>query len=177
MPALKNRRRERFAVEIASMTPYDRAYVAAGFKDSPWAAYNANKLAHDPVVSARIDEMRAEFSDRSGLHAEYIQRQLLPLVEANPQDLFAVMINPADGREIEKLRGVTELPRRLAAAIQKIKFDSETGTVTEISLHNKNEAGGTLLRSVGAFKVALTDPDGEGPAKIIHEVTWKQSPT
>jgi hypothetical protein len=88
MPALKNRRRERFALEIASMTPYARAYAEAGFKDSPWAAYNANKLAHDPAVAARIEELRTEFAGRSQIHAEYIQRQLLPLVEANPQDLF-----------------------------------------------------------------------------------------
>lgn len=132
------------------MTPYDRAYIAAGFKDSEWAPYNANKLAHAPEVAVRIEELRAEFADRAGLHAEYLQRQLLPLVEANAQDLFALETD-ATGRAVEKLRGITALPRRLAAAIQKIKFDSETGTVTEVNLYNKIEAGSTLLRSVGGL--------------------------
>lgn len=158
MPKLKNRKRERFAIEVASMTPYDRAYVAAGFKDSQWAPYNANKLAHAPEVEARIEELRAEFADRAGLHAEYLQRQLLPLVEANAQDLF-MMTADATGRKRETLRPVTELPRRLAAAIQKIKFDPDTGSPLEIALYNKNDAGGTLLRSVGGLTDRLQVSD------------------
>jgi hypothetical protein len=84
MPKLKNRKREHFAVEVASMAPLDRAYVLAGYRDTPWARYNASKLAHVAEVAARIDELQAEFSVRSGIHAEYIQRKL----EANPKDLY-----------------------------------------------------------------------------------------
>ena len=50
------------SLEIASMVPYDRAYVTAGFKDSPWARYNANRLAHDPQVAARTEGLRCEFA-------------------------------------------------------------------------------------------------------------------
>src|SRR6266702_7869597 len=82
MPRLKNRKREHFAVEVASMTPPDRAYLLAGFKDSKWSPYNASKLANAPAVAARIAELQREFAERAQLHVEYLQRLLLPLVEA-----------------------------------------------------------------------------------------------
>jgi hypothetical protein len=169
MPALKNRRRERFALEIASMTPPGKAYTESGFKASPWAPYNASKLMHDPAVAARIDELRTVIGDRAGIHAEYIQRQLLPLIEANAQDLFAT----ADriGGKRDTLRPISELPRDLAAAIKKIKCDPETGMVTEVDLYNKTEAGNVLLRSVGAMTDNLKVSER---AHVIHEVMWRE---
>jgi hypothetical protein len=152
MPKLKSRKREMFAIEVASMTPLDRAYVLAGYSDTPWARYNASKLAHVPEVAARIDELLAEFSARSGIHAEYIQRKLLPIVEANAADLFEARIDAAGHAAGHQLKAIPDLPRSLAAAISKIKCDPETGAVTEVSLYSKNEAGSTLLRSVGALK-------------------------
>jgi hypothetical protein len=161
MATLKNRRRERFAIEIAGMTPLAKAYAEAGFKASPWAPYNASKLMHDPAVAARIDELRDAIGDRAKIHAEYIQRKLLPLVEANPQDLFEAASNGA-GQRCDALRQITELPRELAAAIQKIKCDPKTGAVTEISLYDKTAAGNVLLRSVGA----MSDNVSENPITI-----------
>jgi hypothetical protein len=151
MVPLKNRKREAFCREIAASTPYSRAYELAGYGGQPrWWEYNARKLAQQPEVRARIEELQVEFSRMAGLHAAYIQQQLLPLVEANPQDLY----HP-DG----SLRPITELPRALAKAIHKIKLDPETGRVVEISLHNPNEAGSTLLRSL------------PGGAVSRHEIT------
>jgi hypothetical protein len=152
MPKLKSRKREMFAIEVAAMTPLDRAYVLAGYADTPWARYNASKLAHVPEVAARIDELQARFSERSGIHAEYIQRLLLPVVEANAADLFEPRIDAAGHVTGHQLKPIPALPRDLSAAISKIKCDPETGSVTEVSLYNKNEAGSTLLRSVGALK-------------------------
>jgi hypothetical protein len=169
MPALKNRRRERFALEIASMTPLGKAYTESGFKASPWAPYNASKLMHDPAVAARIDELRTVIGDRAGIHAEYIQRQLLPLVEANAQDLFNTL-PVAGGGKRDALRPISELPRDLAAAIKKIKCDPETGAVTEIDLYNKTEAGTVLLRSVGGL-VDKLQLDGRLMEKKLSEMT------
>jgi phage terminase small subunit len=95
MPALRNQRHERFAVEVAAMTPLDRAYVAAGHRETS-AKYNASRLANHPKVAARINELGREFAMRSGIHAEYLQRLLLPLAEANVQDLY--IVGP-DGQE------------------------------------------------------------------------------
>jgi hypothetical protein len=149
MPRLRNRRRERFAVEIAAMTPFDRAYVAAGYTDSPWACYNASRLSNLPEVAERIKELQAEFQERSQIRAEYVQRKLLPLVEANVADLFEPQGDLFEGRE--RLKAIKSLPRDLAAAISKVKCDPETGRVTEIILYSKIEAGNVLLRSVGGI--------------------------
>jgi hypothetical protein len=67
MPKLQSRKREMFAIEVASMTPLGRTYVLAGYSDTPWARYNASKLAHVPEVAARIGELMDQFSDRSGI--------------------------------------------------------------------------------------------------------------
>jgi terminase small subunit-like protein len=153
MSKLKSRKREMFAIEVAAMTPLDRAYVQAGYSDTIWARYNASKLAHVPEVANRIDELRKEFSARSGIHAEYIQRKLLPVIEANPQDLYEIK-HDSSGHNIERLRAISEMPRNLAAAIQKVKLDPETGTVVEVAFYSKVEGANVLLRSVGAIKEA-----------------------
>src|SRR5262245_28861399 len=140
MPKLTNRRRERFAIEIAAMVPLEQAYVAAGFKDSQWARFNASKLSHHPEVAARIQELQDEFAARSQLSVEYLQAQLLPLLEANPRDLFQPAIDAA-GNRVNKLRPISEMPRRLAAAISRFKVD-EQGTVREIVMADKISAGG-----------------------------------
>jgi hypothetical protein len=75
----------------------------------------------------------------------------LPIVEANPKDLFEPLLG-ADGKKHgDKLKAVSDLPRELAAAISRIKCDPESGEVVEIVLANKIEAGNVLLRSVGAL--------------------------
>lgn len=145
------------------MTPYDRAYVEAGFSNTPWARYNANRLAHDPAVAARIAELRGEFEERSQIHVEYLQRKLLPIIEANAQDLFTTWVTP-DGRALQVLKSISAMPRDLAAAIKKIKCDPETGAITEIDLYGKIEAGSVLLRSVGGLvdRLKVSDDDIAG---------------
>ena len=125
MPKLKSRKREMFAIEVAAMTPLAQAYTSAGYKDLPWARYNASKLAHVPQVAKRIDELMTEFSDRSGIRAEYLQRRMLPLLEANAVDFYETVKDPA-GNKVYRLRALTDLPRDLQAAIKAIDID-ETG--------------------------------------------------
>jgi hypothetical protein len=176
MPKLASRKREVFAIEVAAMTPLDRAYVAAGYRDTPWARYNASKLAHVPEVAGRIDELQMQFSERSGIRAEYIQRQLLPLVEANPKDLFEPILD-IDGKITgDKLKSISELPRSLTAAISKIKCDPESGAVVDIALASKSEAGNILLRSLGGLvdRLEVLDkanmPEGEFQGEIVRVV-------
>lgn len=173
MPKLKSRKREMFAIEVAAMTPLPSAYVAAGYSNTPWARYNANKLSHTPEVAARIDELQAEFSERSGIHAEYLRRKLLPIVEANSQDLFEPILDATGKKTGDRLRAISDLPRDLAAAISKIKCDPETGAPVEIVLAGKIEAGSVLLRSVGGLldRHEHTGRDGESlslEAMIMH---------
>jgi Terminase small subunit len=161
MPKLRNRKRERFAIEVAAMAPLKEAYVAAGFKESPWSTYNASRLSHDPQVAARIAELQEEFSDRAGIKVEWLQTKLIPLLDADPRKLFEAVDDGAGGK-IERLRPISNLPSDLAAAVSKIRLDPKTGAVTGIDLADKNSVGNTLLRSVGG----LTD-------RIEHEIDDK----
>jgi hypothetical protein len=145
MPRLRNRRRERFAIEIAAMTPLARAYTEAGFKGGPCARPNASKLCRDPQVAARINELRDEFKERAEIHAEYLQRLLLPLAEANIVDFYE---KGPDGKPC--WRAVSDLPRELASAIAAVEYD-ENGVVKALTFHNKISAATTLLRSVGGL--------------------------
>jgi hypothetical protein len=142
MGKLRNPRRERFAVEVASMAPVDRAYLAAGFRSKPeWSRPNGSKLAHIPEVAARIAELRKEFTASCQLSVEYLQAKLLPAAEANVVDFFA-----NDG----KLKSIHSITRDQGAAISSIKFH-EDGTVAELKLVPKEAAVSTLLKSVGAI--------------------------
>ncbi|SDC38668.1 Terminase small subunit [Bradyrhizobium brasilense] len=129
------------------MTPPAKAYELAGYTGDPrWHRYNASKLTNKPSVRERIEELSAEFDQRAGIHAEYIKRCLLPIVEANAADLFT-----RDEAGKLHLKAIGDLPRNLAAAISKIKTDPDTGAIVEINLADKVSAGGLLLRSVGGL--------------------------
>jgi hypothetical protein len=161
-----------FANEVSAMTPLDRAYVLAGFRDSPWARYNASKLAHQPAVAARISELQAEFTERSGIRAEYLQRRLLPLVESDPRGLFEIVDDGA-GAKVERLKPITQLPSNLAAPVSKIRLDPKSGAVVGVDLADKNSAANTLLRSVGGLidRCELDDKRVDGEQRCFAEVT------
>jgi phage terminase small subunit len=154
MPRLRNPRRERFAVEVASMTPVDRAYVLAGYRETCWARPNGSRLAHMPEVKARIEELREEFRASAGLHVEYLQRQLLPIAEANILDYLELKNGKLSLKTLENLK------REHGAAIASIKI--EESSAIDLKLHNKTEAVNVLLRSVGAFVEKHEHDIGEG---------------
>jgi hypothetical protein len=143
MGRLRNPRRERFAVEVASMVPVDRAYVLAGYRDSLWARPNGSRLAHQPEVAARIEELRGEFCKSAALSVEYLQALLLPVAEANVLDFFKT----ENGKLVPK--PISELKREHTAALAAIKVN-EAGAL-ELKFHSKTEAINMLLRSIGAI--------------------------
>jgi len=148
MGKLRNPRRERFAVEVASMVPVDRAYLAAGFRSKPeWARPNGSKLAHEPEVAARIAELQNEFKSSAGLHVQYLQSLLLPAAEANLADFIT-----DDGSDGPRFKKLSELTRVQAAAIQAISFGDD-GAVADVKLVPKTEAVKALLSSIGATGV------------------------
>jgi hypothetical protein len=166
---LRNTRHERFAREVAALTPLATAYREAGFGGDPrWHPFNASKLANKPRVRERIDELRLEFEKMSAIHVDYIRHKLLRIVEADPRDLYEP--DPADptGKR-RKLRPISDLPRHLTAAIARIKIDPETGEPVDIVFAGKNEAAATLLRSLPGGSIERHEyvaPDGETMDKI-----------
>jgi hypothetical protein len=159
---LPNLRWERFAREYASGESLARAYVRAGFADTPNARFNASRLSHKPEVRTRINELMEQFAEASAVKLEYLQHQLLPMVRVNSQYLFQ--------SGTDKLQSIANMPREVAAAIKSIKFDKETGKVIEITLADKIAAAGMLLRSIGA----LRDDQGKTIFAILQKkmVEW-----
>jgi phage terminase small subunit len=154
MGKLRNPRRERFAVEVASMVPVDRAYLAAGFRSKPeWARPNGSKLCHIPEVAARIDELRGEFTSKCALTVEYLQQQLLPAATANVVDYFET---DEKHERRSRLKPLEALTREQGAAISSVKFGDD-GTVAELKFHPKPAAVETLMRSIGAIREAAID--------------------
>lgn len=144
MGKLRNPRHERFAIECASMTPIGRAYELAGFRSKPvWCRPNGVKLARNPAVAARIDELQREFKASAALHVEYLQSLALPCAEANIADFLA-----DDGA----FKRLSELTRSQSAAIQSITFNAD-GTVADLKLVPKNESIKLLMTSIGATGV------------------------
>jgi hypothetical protein len=147
MGKLRNPRRERFAVEVASMVPVDRAYSLAGFKSAPaWCRPNGAKLAQKPEVAMRIAELQEEFKLSAALHVEYLQSLLLPAAEANLADFVD------DGEGKPRFKKLSDLTRAQSAAIQSVSF-SDDGSIADVKLVPKTEAIKALMVSIGATGV------------------------
>jgi phage terminase small subunit len=141
---LTNRKHEIFAREIAAGEGLEASYLAAGYKPGRSARFNASRLRNRPDVRKRIEELLEQFNEQSALKLEYLQRQLLPVLQSNPQDLFE--------RGTTRLKTIAALPREVAAAIKSVKFDKQTGALVEITLADKIAAANVLLRSIGAIR-------------------------
>lgn len=139
---LQNLRHERFCRELAAGEGLASAYVRAGFKDSPNARFNASRLRNTPDCRRRIDELAEQFAEHAALKLEYLQAQLLQLLQANAQDLFDAHGNP---------RPIHELPRDLAAVIKSVTVDPKTGEFRYV-LPDKVAVGALLLKSAGHLK-------------------------
>ena len=116
-------------------------------------------------MAAQIAELQATFEKESQIKAAYLQRLLLPIVEADAADLFEPQGDLFAGGN--RLKPLSKLPSQLRAAIKAVDIDPETGKPTKITLHDKIAAGTTLLRSVGGFvdKTEVTGRDG-GPLTL-----------
>jgi hypothetical protein len=140
---LRNPKHERFAVEVASMVPVARAYVLAGYPDTEFARPNGSRLAHEPKVAARIQELRDEFSKNAALSVEYLQALLLQVATANVLDFFKT----ENGKLVPK--PLSELDHDQGAAVAAIKVGDPS--TLELKFYNKIDAINVLLKSIGAI--------------------------
>jgi hypothetical protein len=100
----------------------------------------------------------------AGIHAGYLQMQLLPLAKSNIADLLE-----ADDAGRLKVRDLTKVDRETTASIAGLKVDGD-GSVS-LKLWDKNAAVSTLLRSIGALapdRLEITGTDG-GPVEIAQD--------
>jgi hypothetical protein len=158
MPQLANRRHESFATELATGAPLLSAYLAAGYRESYSARYNASRLRNTPAVRRRVDELLAEFGERSSIKLEYIQAQVLALLELDPLELYEKSADSPLGSGKLKLRPMSEMPSRVRRAIHRIKVDPESGKPVEIVLNDKVAAANALFRSIpGGSRLEIDD--------------------
>lgn len=144
MPQLKNRRHEIFALELATGAPLLSAYLAAGYKDSYSARFNASRLRNK--IRERVNELLQEHGERSRIKAEWVQEQIAPLLEVDPGELYEAP-DPNDPDKL-KLKPLSALPSRIRKAITRIRIDPETNYAVEVFLSDKIGVANALLRSL-----------------------------
>jgi Terminase small subunit len=166
MPALRSRKLETFANEVADLTPPRKAALMAGYRDTPWTEANARKRMQKPEVRTRIIELEAERRarnvERADIHVAYLQRRLLEIFDASVTDLFQ---RTPEGKY--KLKPLMELKRSIAESIQRVKIDPDSGEPTEVILPDRLAAGQLLLKSLGGLidRKEVSGPNG-GPVEI-----------
>lgn len=147
MPQLLNRRRELFALEVASGAPLGQAYVAAGFKAGERydCRHNASKLYNKPEVKERVRELQAQYSERAAIGADYVRERIAAVVDVDPLEAYEV-VNGA-----LRIRPLDKIPARVRRAIARIEMDS-MGFPTRVIFADRVAAGTALLRSLGEIK-------------------------
>jgi hypothetical protein len=173
MGRLRNTKHERFAHAVAALVPLGTAYREAGFRGNErWHPYNGSRLANQPAVKERIEELRREFerncADGAIVHANYVRAQLLPLIETDGAELFEP--DPEDPTK-RRLRDICKLPKHLTKAISRVKLDAETGRPSEIVLFDKTTAAATLLRSLAGGVVERRELVGKDGAPLFDGMT------
>lgn len=115
---------------------YRMAYDASNMKPATiWAT--ASALLDNHKVAIRIDELRAERAERTRLDRQKVEKVLMDIVTADPNDLY--IVNAETGKL--KMRTPTQLPKSIRNALKKIKNNRG---VVEYELHGRVEAARLL---------------------------------
>lgn len=163
MSVLRNRRKERFAVEWAGGKTPIEAMVAAGYKSAP---ANARKLANCPEIKARRSELFRQ-------HAEFLSADIARVVIEQTRIAYSNMADfwerTAEGGW--KLKDLTTLPREVMAAIREVKIGKD-GEPT-VKLHDKVAALALLQRTLEP-RPRADDDEVDVPAEQVAR--WEDAP-
>jgi phage terminase small subunit len=163
VPKLKNPKWEQLCQEYMIDLNQTQAAIRAGY--SPRTANTqASKLFAKPNIRARVAELQAERSRRTGVTADRVVRELARLAFVD----ITQVVNPHDAT----IRVNASEDDRAAILSIKVK-DGEMFTEREVKLCDKNRALENLGRHLGMFtdNVRITDdrptivddiPGGEG---------------
>jgi len=157
MPACRDPQHERFARELVeeylrvppSSTGVQQAYQRAGY--APHRG-NCHRLARDPAIVARVDELMEEAREYADLRLVKALVRVNRIADAKLPDYYEPVSHQAKGeappRKVIRLRDLTDLPAQLAEAVKEVEFH-EDGSIKAIKLHDKLQANITLLRHFG----------------------------
>lgn len=115
---------------------YRMAYDTSNMQ--PNTVWNSASLLMDnPKVTQRINEIRIERAESSRIERNRVERVLMDIVTADPNDLYI-----ADARTGKiKMKTPSQLPKRMRNALKKIK---NSRGVVEYELNGKVEAARLL---------------------------------
>lgn len=115
---------------------YRMSYNTSNMKpETIWSA--ASRLLANSKVSTRINEIKAQRAKESEVERKTVERVLMDIVLANPDDLH--FVDPATGKT--KMRTPSQLPKRARNALKKIQ--NKRGEVT-YEFNGKTEAARIL---------------------------------
>jgi hypothetical protein len=179
MPALWNAKLEIVAQELAAGKKPEAASRIAGYPTKAKAfAANARKRAVREDVLARIEELRAPgikaAEESLGITTEYLLAKLDNITNYNIDDYLT-----APNKQGTRFLDVSFCPRDLLSRIAELNQEVSGGKrkLLRTKIKGYSVIDGIRLMAqikglLKAEKVALTNPDGDGPARV--EVTWKE---
>jgi phage terminase small subunit len=173
---LSNARHEMFAQEVAKGSTYCAAYGKAGYRPDN---SSASKLAHQPHIQARIQDILGKAAAKTDIKVERILEELARIGFANMLDY--VSIGPGGDANLD----LTALTRTTAAAISEIVVDThnakdgkDTVVVRRVrfKLLDKRAALVDLGKHLGMFKERAEHADEDGAPDSIPAETPELSP-
>lgn len=167
MPVLAKPKWEKFAQELAKGETAVDAYEAAGYVRDDG---NANRLASNPEVQARVKELLQIAAGKTGVSIERIIDELAKIGFANMSDYISI------GHDGDPFVDLSALDRDKAAAISEVTVedfkdgrgeDARDVRRVKFKLLDKRAALVDLGKHLGMFRdrVEHTGPDG-GPIEF-----------
>lgn len=162
MPALKNPQREAFALCIARGGEVAKSYVECypghGIKDAQVLAVKASRLHREPVIQARIAEMKEALAVRTTITQQRVLEELAKIGFVNAGDFVTL---DEDGKTTVDLSKLTPDQK---AAIAELQIDTapDGRQRVKVKLHDKRAALMDIGKHLGMFreKIELTGKDG-----------------
>lgn len=160
MPALKDARREAFALAVARGMPIGQAYAELypGDKLPATVAQKASRLHKQPVIQARIVEMKEALSVRTSITQQRVLEELAKIGFVNAGDFVTV---DSDGQTTVDISKLTPDQK---AAIAELQIDTapDGRQRVKVKLHDKRAALMDIGKHLGMFreKIELTGKDG-----------------
>lgn len=164
MPALKNRKHERFCLQLVKLHDETKAYKRAYPNSKSKAACRANaaRLMQNDTVSARLAELRGEVAKQVVAEAVIDEVKLVKELE---RVAFSDMRTIASwGGKKVTLKSSEEIGAAAAAAVQSIRQGAK-GEIT-LTLHPKIEAVKVLVAISERQKAALNPNPQANPLNL-----------
>jgi len=162
MPVLKNAQRESFALCIARGEEVTKSYAAVypghGIKDVQILATKASRLHRQPVIQARIAEMKEALSVRTNITQQRVLEELAKIGFSNAGDMIEL---DSDGKTTVDISKLTSDQKAAISEIQ-IDTDDKGKQRVKVKLHDKRAALMDIGKHLGMFKekIEVTGKDG-----------------